>query len=104
MTANMRSTTLLKTIANLPAPEIVCSIVKTVPLVAEINIADCRAARGELAPQHPARHGVELLDELGVARLRRGDQRVVERAVGTNGTRLVLTRKITRQPRHELFG
>src|SRR5262249_48008324 len=54
--------------------------------------------------QNPARHGVELLDELAVASLGRRDDRGVERAVGTVRARLVLAREILRQPRHPTLG
>src|SRR5262249_58608277 len=62
-----------------------------------------RGPRGELSfpLQHPPRHRVELLQELRVARLGRGDQRGVEGAVGADRTRLVLAREIARQPRHQ---
>src|SRR5262249_57606991 len=49
-------------------------------------------------PQHPARHRVELLEELPVARLRRRDQRAVERAIGADRTGFVLARKIPGKP------
>src|SRR5207237_593433 len=40
--------------------------------------------RSWLAPQHPSRHGVELFQQCGVARVRRGDDGDVERAVGAD--------------------
>src|SRR5262249_26944959 len=52
----------------------------------------------------PPRPRVELLRKLLVARLRRGDQRGVERAVRTDGTGLVLAGEIAREPRHQRFG
>src|SRR5512141_1374400 len=39
--------------------------------------------------KHPARNRIELLDQLRVARLRRGNQRGVERAIRPDGARLV---------------
>ena len=52
-------------------------------------------------PQHPSRHRVELFQQRGIARLRRRDQRGVERAVRTDRAWLVLARKIPGQTRNQ---
>src|SRR5471032_2726952 len=51
--------------------------------------------------KHPARHRVELFDELRIARLGRRDQRGVERAVRSDRARLVFAREIAGEPRHQ---
>src|SRR5215813_9873114 len=46
-----------------------------------------------LTSEHPARNGIELFDQLGIASLRRRDQRGVERTIRTGRARLMFTRK-----------
>src|SRR5258708_7684510 len=50
--------------------------------------------------QNPPRYRIELLQQLRIARLRRGDQRGIERTVPADRTRLALPGKIPGQPRH----
>src|SRR5262245_65461151 len=47
--------------------------------------------------QHAPGHGVELLQQRRIPRLRRGDQRGIERTVRADRTRLVLARKVAGQ-------
>ena len=42
----------------------------------------------EPGAEHPARNGIEALDDLGVAGFRRRDERVLERAVAARETGL----------------
>src|SRR5436190_23064301 len=59
------------------------------------------------ATQDAPGHGVKPFEELRIARLRRGNQRVVERAVGADRTGFMLARELACEPRHQtrsLFG
>src|SRR5262245_55770615 len=51
--------------------------------------------------QHPPGNGVELLEQRGVTRFRRGDERGIERAVGADRAGFVLTREIASQKRNK---
>src|SRR5262249_26623127 len=66
--------------------------------------ADVRSALRALPPQHPTGHRIELLEQLLVARFRGGDQRIVERAIGTVRARLVLAPEVGREPPHQRLG
>ena len=60
-------------------------------LLQEFRIcSNLNSSRSSSALQHPARDRVELLQQLRVARLRRGDQGTVEGAVRADRARLVL--------------
>src|SRR5271157_3806845 len=52
-------------------------------------------------PQDATRDGIELGDQLGIASLRRRDQRIVERAVRAHGAHLVLSGKVASQARDQ---
>ena len=51
--------------------------------------------------QHPPRHRIELFQQLGIARLRRGDQGAVERAVRADRAQLMLARELLGQARNQ---
>src|SRR5262245_1714636 len=57
-----------------------------------------------LAAKHPAGNGIELFDQMGVARFGCCNQRRIERAIRPDRARLVLAWKIARQSRNKLFG
>src|SRR6516162_11467496 len=64
-----------------------------------------RATLLSLIPtQDSARHRVELLEKLWVARLWRRNQRIIEGTVAADRARFVLAWKIAREPRHQAGG
>src|SRR6185437_5916980 len=71
---------------------------------ASVPLASAARLLARRGAENSARHRLELFEELWIARFGGGNQRIVERPIGTDRTWFVLTRKIAGEPRNQALG